>query len=267
MNVKVLFKAPKEMVNPIYGVSVKALVLAINRTIEEGQAAERSSMASNFIDRRSGFLNRMVKIAPGDRPTAANIVGNLRIIGPEGAEDRAAILTRHEDGGTRTTGGGYSDDLSTRIGGLFYIPTTVIRPQFSSIVARKLYPTNLRLVPRRDVVGTLKPKTRTTSSGRIVLEGDQRTFVLLGANGGAPIGIFQRKGGKRGKSAGKRATWHNSQRFDRDDIQEIWRFKPSINLKPRLHFFEVVPDTIRTRTPINFKGYLDPLLAGMTPRW
>lgn len=239
-----------------------ALALTINRSLEEGQAAERQSIAANFIDRRGrNLLRNMVKISPADRATPSRLIGRLKIIGPEGSESLASILTRHEYPGPRGTGqGGYSIDPTYRLKGFFYIPTTAIRPAFSAIVPRKIYPSSLHLAERKDVVGVSPARVHHTLSGKAQMKGDDRTFVLFGANGGAPIGIFQRKGaskyGGRGHSRGRRALFTGGHRQVRDDIRLIWSFRRSITLKNRLHFFGVVPRTTMQRLPINYNGFV-----------
>jgi hypothetical protein len=244
--------------------SVKALSDAINRTLEEGQQAQRATMARSFVERRREFLDRMVKIAPSDRARPDRLIGRLRIIGPEGAESRSSILSRHEDPPASTTApGGYSIDPSVRIRGVFWLPTPVIRPQFSGVIPPKLFPTNLRLVDRHDVVGTLRAKVHTTSTGHLQLKGGQRTFVLFGANDGSPIGIFQRKGGKKGRSKGRRTLFRQGVGPQvRDDIQMLWAFRRTIHLKPRLHFYQVVPQTVQQRIAVNYSGFMSAALRG-----
>jgi len=242
----------------------QALANGINRTLEEAQTAQRQSMARNFVDRPGGVvLANMVKIAGRDRATPDNLIGRIRIIGPEGAENLSTLLTRHEDPPPVTTaGGGYSIDPSVRIGGFFYLPTKTIRPTFPAVIPRSLYPSNLRLVDRHDVVGILRAKVHTTGSGQMQLKGNKRTFVLFGANGGGPIGIFQRAGSKgklggRGRSKGRRTLFvQGSGPRQSDDIQLIWAFRRTIHLKPRLHFYDIVPRTIGERLPVNYSGFV-----------
>lgn len=247
--------------------SNRALAAAINRTLEEGQAAERQAMAGRFIDRRRGFLSRMIKIAPSDRATPDRLRGAVRVVGPEGSEQRAArYLTRHEDPPPESTpGGSYSIDPSVRIKGYFWIPTGVIRPQFSDTVQRKLYPSSLGMTERQDVTGFRRANVHTTSGGYYQIKGKQRTFVLFGANGGAPIGIFQRRGsrklGGRGRSAGRRVVWQDGGSRVRDDIQLIWAFASRIHLKPRLFFYQTVGDTVRSRIGVNYSGMLASMLT------
>lgn len=251
--------------------STKALAAAINRTLEEGQRAQRQAMAGSFVDRRAGFLNRMVKIAPSDRATAERLVGRIRIVGPEGREEAAYYLARHEGpGGPQRRAGsvGYSSDLATRIGSLWAIPTPAIRPAFRDAVPRKLYLPALHLQASRYEGTTRSGKTsgyagvHRTASGKQQIKGSDRTFVLFGANGGDPIGVFQRRGksgfGRKGRSRGRVALYGQGVR---DDIRMIWRFRPTITLKPRLRFYETVGGTIQQRIGINYSGMLTSMIA------
>src|SRR4051812_22898085 len=129
-----------------------ATALAMNRTLDEAQAEERIGINERFTLRPRGraFINRLVKRRREDFATPQRLTARLRIEGPENDLDRAQILTRHEDGGTRSpSGGGGSIDPTYQTKGLFYIPTNVIRPTFPSEVPRRLYPANLRLTERR----------------------------------------------------------------------------------------------------------------------
>jgi hypothetical protein len=262
MPVKITLKRNTAQLDALIKNAPARAAMAINRTLEEAQTAQRQLIARSFVDRRGGFLNRMVKIGRGDRATATRLVGSVRVIGPEGREGAAWYLSRHDhpSGPQRRAGVGYSDDVATRIGSLWAIPTNVIRPNFSATVPRSLLPSSLRLTARKDVVGTLAAKIHTTGRGIQQLKGNKRTFVLFGAHGGAPIGVFQRFGtsklGGRGKSAGRVMKWHNGVRASRDDITLLWRLRSTIQLKPRLRFYETVGDTFNNRMTTNLAGFL-----------
>src|SRR3954469_3027504 len=84
-----------------------ATALAMNRTLEEGQAAQQRGLYSAFTFRRTDqFFTRMVKIRPEDRAKRDRLVARVRIEGPEGSEEKGALLAKHEKGGIRTTGAG-----------------------------------------------------------------------------------------------------------------------------------------------------------------
>jgi hypothetical protein len=198
-----------------------SMAAAINRTLEEGQAAERASIAKNFVDRRNGLLNRMIKIGPEDRAKPASLVGSLRVVGPRGSEALAAILTRHESPASAQV---------APAGQPFIIPSKAIRPTFATLVPRRLYPKKL------GIVGTQGVSTKT--------------FVVMNPNTAEPIGIYQRLG-RGGGGTGKRGP--RKQQNDR----LLWSFHETVHLKRRLHFLEVVPKTIRDRIAINVRGMLD----------
>jgi len=236
-----------------------ALSKAMNSAMVDGQTAQRGIVRANFVDRTNrNFLRNLVKIGAGDRATRDRLEATIRIIGPEGSESAGRLLARHEDGGVQTPNGiGYSIDPSVRIGNFWAIPTEAIRPTFASRVPGKLYPKALHLMASRDVVGTRAAHVHTTSRGVLQLKGDDRTFVLFGANGGPPIGIFQRSGtrkfGGKGKSGGKRVVFAAGGNIVRDDIRLIWAFKPTITLKPRLFFFSTVTESVRQQLPSYFR--------------
>jgi hypothetical protein len=233
-----------------------ATALAMNRTLDEAQALERQGIAERFTLRPRGraFINRMVKRRLDDFATPKRLTARLRIEGPENDVDRAQILTRHEEGGTRSpTSGGHSIDPTYQTKGLFFLPTPIIRPTFQSEVPRRLYPANLRLTERRDIVGKLNAKVRITRRGssadailgraKLQVQGKERTFILNAPGTDRPLGIFQRHDGKKGKS-------------EREDIVMIWRFKRTVTTHPRLQFFSTVTTAIDRRYDQNFRGFI-----------
>lgn len=222
-----------------------ATYLTMNRTLDEGQLQQRAGIHQRFIVRNPRFIDNMVKRQRDDFATPQRLVARLRIIGPEGSEDRAQILTRHETGGERTTGkGGYSQDPVYHTAGYFYLPTRIIRGTPTAVIPRADYPTNLRLVPRHAIEGgMMAARSRTTRKGVIQLQGKRRTFVLFEPGDGAPIGIFQRHDGRKGKS-------------ERDDIVMIWNYRRSITLKPRLQFFATQQANFDERYDVNFRGFM-----------
>lgn len=247
----------------------------INKTIDEAQEAQRQHVARAFVDRQGkGLLRRLVKIGRADRPTPDNLTGRVLIVGPEGSEGAGSLLSRHEDGGQRRRpGGSAGSDPTQRVRGVFWIPTKAIRPSFAQAVPRKLYPASLHLQESRYEGTTKKGKragyvgARKTSGGKLVLKGSDRTFVMFGANGGRPIGVFQRSGkskwGGKGRSGGKALGWSkvSSSWHTRDDIRLIWAFKPTITLKRKLRFYDIAPKTIRDRASANFDSIVRKMLT------
>lgn len=222
-----------------------AMALTINRTLDEAQVQIRAGIRQRFTirGRSAGFIDRLVKRRREDVATKERMTGRLRIEGPEGDLARAKILTRHEEGGPRTVGIGYSIDPVTRMGGFFHIPTEILRHPFSASVERKMYPAHLGLTARRTIEGaTVVPGHRRTRAGKDQIKGKQRTFVLFSPSG-RPWGIYQRGDGTPGKTRNY-------------DIHLIWRFDRQITLKPRLQFFETGRETIQQRVPVNYPAFL-----------
>jgi hypothetical protein len=248
----------------------------LNKSIEEAQAAQRELVARRFIDRQGkNLLRNMIKIGRDDRPRPDRLVGRVRVVGPERAEDRRILLFKHEEGGVRRPGGGGSSiDPSMRVKGVFWLPTKAIRPQFSYAVAKEFMPAALHLKQSRYEGTTRKGKRagyvglHATSAGKLQLKGGKRTFVMFGANGGAPIGVFQRSGksqwGRAGRSGGRALAWNkqSSSWHTRDDIRLIWAFRPSITLKPRLEFHNTTTRVLQERVPANFTTFA---AAAFTP--
>jgi hypothetical protein len=144
---------------------------ALNQTALDFQQAMRDSLPRKFTI-RSGttkrFLERMIKIEKFDRSTKNKLSVTVGITGPgffpSETDDRAAILARHEKGGTFSAFP-------------FYLPAPGLRGATQEI-PRKLYPANLRLAPRRtptDYLPALK-------------KGKLRTYIIPN------VGIFQRQG-------------------------------------------------------------------------
>lgn len=237
-----------------------AAALAMNRTLEEGQEAQRNALYGTFRMRGTNqFFSNMVKIRPEDRARRDRLVARLRIEGPESDLAKGNLLARHEAGGQRSTGqGGASVDPSFRLRGMFYLPTPQLRPSFDQAIPRRLYPANLGLTARRDVSGTTAVRgIHRTWTGKTQLKGKDRTFVLF-SNTGKPWGIFQRIGTSSVRYARNKAGFM----VRRDDgtrdpnIKRIWRFQPTVTLKPRLNFQQRMTRVVNERYPLNFNAFL-----------
>ncbi len=182
---------------------------ALNRTALDFQKEMRDSLPKKFTI-RSGttkrFLERMIKIEKFDRSNKNKLSVTVGIQGPgffpSETDNRAKILARHELGGTFSAFP-------------FYLPAPGLRGATREI-PRKLYPSNLRLAPRRtptDYLPALK-------------KGKLRTFIIPG------VGIFQRQ--------------------SKDEIDSIWFFKEQIHLKPRLGFYDTAIKVVNDRWQKNF---------------
>lgn len=240
-----------------------AVANAINRTLDEGQIAQRAGIHARFTlrGRAVSFIDRMVKRRREDFAQRDRVIGRLRIEGPEGDYGRGAILARHESGGVRTTGqGGASVDPRQRLAAYFYLPQRALRSSFASSVARRYYPANLRLMDRRDIDGTLPAQVHTTKRGKYQLKGKDRTFVIFSASGSGavPFGIFQRKGGRSGRATARHGKYEDGRRFGQRDpnLTKLWGFKRQVALKPRLQFVDTQRRTVTDRFAINYRGML-----------
>lgn len=226
-----------------------AASLTLNRSAEEVQTRLRQEEYLKLTIRNPQFMERLVKIKGEDRATKSRLVARVRIEGPEGSERLGGLLARHIEGGVVTKpGGGYSIDPTFQVEGMQQIPTEVLRFPKSAIIPRRLYPTNLRIVSRKDVVGTLPAKVHKTATGKYQLKGKQRTFVLNVPGTNTPLGIFQRGTGAGGKT-------------NRTDINLIWYFKKSITLKPRYPFYTLSDRVFTERFPVNWQGFWSYALA------
>ncbi|HET7552182.1 MAG TPA: hypothetical protein VFK04_12900 [Gemmatimonadaceae bacterium] len=186
---------------------------ALNQTALDFQRTMRESLPKKFTI-RSGttrrFLERMIKIEKFDRSNKHKLSVTVGITGPgffpSVSDNRAAILARHEKGGTFTAFP-------------FYLPAPGLRGATKEI-PRRLYPSNLRLAPRRTPTEYL-PALR---------QGKRRTFIIPG------VGIFQRQ--------------------SKDEIDSIWFFKERVTIKPRLGFYDTATKTVEDRWAKNFADSL-----------
>jgi hypothetical protein len=240
-----------------------ATALAMNRTLDEGQVQERLGIAQRFTVRRPQFINRLVKRRRDDFARPDRLIARLRIEGPEGAEQRGMILGRHEIGGEHTGRATGVTDVVSQIAGYFFLPADVTRPSKQTSVQRALYPANLRLVARKDIVGTLQAKVHRTKSGRIQLKGKLRTFVLMERGTSRPLGIYQRDGGKGApqerhyyRAPGTGRFVSIGARRKENDVQIVWTFNKRIHLSPRLQFFATQQANFDQRYAANFRGFM-----------
>lgn len=209
---------------------------ALNRTTEETQTRLQQAIHMRMAVRSAAsaqFLERLVKVLRGDFATKAKLSTRISVTGPEGDEGRADVLTRHIEGGVHTVAGG---PLSS-----FFIPADALRPTRMSIVERSMYPKNLRLMDRKDIVGTLHAKHHVTATGAVQIKGKQRTFVLLEKGTGRPLGVYQREGPH--------------------DIQILWFYTRRVVDPARWDFYGIAQRTFLERFPINMEGMYRAALA------
>lgn len=205
---------------------------ALNRSAQEVQTRLRQELYLKFTIRDPRFMERLVKIRRTDRATKDNLVARVRIEGPGGDENRASVLTRHID----------PPALRHSLPDPFFIPTDALRYPKSAKVPRRMYPKNLRVMGRRDIVGTLPASTHVTSGGKVQIQGKRRTFVLFNKSGVA-LGVYQRGEGRRGKTR-------------REDIERIWVYKHSIHTRVNYPFYKLSDRVFRERWAVNIQGFL-----------
>jgi hypothetical protein len=104
---------------------------AINDTLIDAQSTMRTSIRDKFNIRRPQFVDKSVKISKFSKKNdLEGIVGIENI----GGKETANILSKFEDGGTKTG----------KSGGLVAIPTEFVRPDSSRIIPSNKRPRNLR---------------------------------------------------------------------------------------------------------------------------
>jgi hypothetical protein len=234
-----------------------ALANALNKTANDVQRQVQEGLNTRFTiaPQRTRFMARLIKRRKGeDSATKASLVARVRVEGPEtvtGRDPAAPLLTRHEQGGTHTR----PPDLTQ-----FYLPTDEIRPSDRSLVPRALYPSSLRLVPRRSPDGVLPAKKRgkvRTLAGKAIsnrarraqgLEGVGGTFTINDPDTGRPLGIYQRTG--RG----------------RRDLRKLWSFRTKVSLRPRLAFHATAKQVVPQRISENFSRALAQAIRTARPK-
>jgi hypothetical protein len=198
-----------------------AASLALNRTAKDVQQAEQGELAANFVLRQPQFILNSVRIPKfSDKHDSP-----MQVIVEIG--EKAGFLRKFQAAGVKQ-----ALDPAMPIA----IPSSNIRPSFSDLPPRGLYPKNLRLVPRRGVTGILGPQRHVTARGVVQLKGKQRTFVL---DPTAHQGV---------------KTWGVYQRFGPGphDVRLIWTYKTRIPIPRRFEFFPVGERTVRERWPIRW---------------
>lgn len=207
---------------------------ALNTLVKLGQQAVRQGLDARgftIAPSRRRFLEQLVRIPRGGWATKQNLAVRLDVSQGERStgKDRSHVLGRHEAGGTRHA----ESPLKP-----YFIPTKELRPGPHDLPPRALYPTALRLIESRGVVGftvdakskrravhgTLGIKSKVTARGVIQIQGKRRTFVMGSHDGRMRQvwGVWQRTGPGE------------------DDIRPLWWFRLRVTLKPRLSFVPTI---------------------------
>lgn len=224
-----------------------ATSVAINRTAEEVLAEARRQIQGRFIVRAPSFLLPPTQLPAKWKATKSRLSARVALGDDDGGRAgigarRRAILDKFEFGGPKE-----ADDPDFPIA----IPTRAIRPSPTTLVARALYPKNLRLAPRKQADGsTLAAKRKGKVRGlageilgvkkrkELGLQGIGGTFTMHDSNG-KPLGVFQRTG------AGFRG------------YRMIWAFRNRIPIPKRLTVYARAQQIVDTRFQANFDGALD----------
>ena len=206
-----------------------AAALALNQVANDARDAARGSLERRFTINPGKLRFLQGLIGTDHRATKSELfsrVGISKEFGLGQGKDRNFLLTRHQEGGPR----------STTADKPFFIPTDEIRGADHAVAPRALYPANLRLFARRTPESSLPARQRATKRGKVQTQGKQRTFILDARPTADPRawGVFQRTG------PGKR------------DIRMLWAFRTSLQLPPRLAFYDTTTQAVLDRWATRF---------------
>ncbi len=190
-----------------------AAAKAINDTAKEAQSRQRAGMADRFTIRRPSFVNRAVKIKPfaNKRHLSATIQ-----IEPPGGQQRADILTRHEE----------AHEREPRSGQALVVPLE-IRPNIRAVVKKRDRPKAFAFT-----------HVRTTSGGVQIYEGRRRTFMVRMPDGSG--WILQRTGPGRWGS-----LFHGT--------RVLYVLRPTVPIEARLEFIATITKAVDETFPRNFE--------------
>jgi hypothetical protein len=197
-----------------------ATSLALNRTAKIVQEALRAHLAEVFTIRRPWVLQGITIPRFSDKHDSPMMV-SVEL------DPKRAFLAKFEAGGVKQG----SPILPIAI------PSTALRPSFSDMPPLAFYPKNLRLSPRRDVVGVLPALKHTTRRGVVQTQGKDRTFVLDQTMFGIRVaGVYQRIGPGR------------------HDIRLLWTYKDRIPIPARLQFEATAVATVQAVWPEQYEA-------------
>lgn len=195
----------------------------LNQTATDVQDALRHHVRDVLTIRAGPWADRNVKRRPSDFATRESLTARVRMEAP-GGSDKPSIFVPFEFGTPKI-----ARDPSMPIA----IPSENIRSSPADLVPRKLYPTSLRLMPRRTPNGVLAPRTRTTRGGGVVMVGKMRTFVIDNRQG------FGRQ------------SWGVFQRTGQHDVELLWTYKLRVARPKRLDFYGVATRVAGQRIEMN----------------
>lgn len=206
-----------------------AAMKALNQTAIDFQQEEQYGLRQRMTIRRPWVLQG-IKIERGDFATKEKLAVTVHIANRtgEGADSRA-FLDKFEEGGPESRPNRFSP---------FYMPSPNTRPSPAAQIQAGLYPKALRLMPRKDVTGTMAATGHVTRRGILQLQGKRRTFVLDPTTmfGVAQWGVYQRTGPGKG------------------DIRLLWRYKARVTIPRLLHFHDTAVAISNDRWAENFNA-------------
>ena len=196
----------------------RATYLAINRTAEEFQKAQRTHMADVFKIRRPQFLKQSVKIKPV--ATMAKPAATVKIESPGGRSD---IFGKFETERTKTP----------FLGRSVAVPTENVPRTGAGIIRKGWTPKELFHQVRLKKGATRA--ANTTKYGVAGLFGEKNT-LLIRYPGAARGTIYRRVG---------------------DELVTLYQLVPRVKIEPDLRFVDTARDTIQARWAVNFTGFFD----------
>lgn len=198
---------------------------AVNATAFDVRDAQRAHIQSAFTVRRP-WVAKAPQIPRGGKATKQKPEARVELA------DNRGFLAKFERGGTLMA----SDSIAHP----FAIPTDQLRPVKTAVVPRRFLPKNLRLQPRKDVLGTLRARQVRTKRGVIQWKGKRRTFILDPRfHNTETWGVFQRTGPKR------------------NQIRLLWAYRQKITIPPLLHFVDTAQRVVPEVWDRNFTKWFD----------
>lgn len=207
-----------------------ATSVALNEVAKQGQARQHRHMLTTFNVTRPAFVGKAVKIKPFATKRSHEVVLKIE---PPGGAGRADVLSKFEDGGTKTA----------RDGGRLAIPVDARRGRTGALSKSQ------------------RPKAfnfRLKGSGPTaqVYEGDKRTFMIRRNDGTG--GIFQRLGGITAEAAGplgRDAAGQftvGSKRKRKGRVRMLYSFARTGRIDDRLEFEDNITGEVRKAWPTAF---------------
>lgn len=204
---------------------------AVNVTANDFRDIMRRSLPLRFTIRKRGFMERQINVTKYSDKREAEIHAVVSTGAREGSGTRRDLLGKFEEGGTKR-----SADPTNPVA----VPSVNLRTSPQRSIPLAMYPKNLRLVPRKGVVGIIPAKSHVTKRGVVQLKGLRRAFVL------DPSTMFGVK------------TWGIYQRVNKSTVRLLWTFKRSVPIPRRLRMLELARTAVPALWSENFaKSFAD----------